>query len=279
MVFLGINSENKVTISIYQIKVISSAKADRKAMDLIMNKEQNKDTKKLPGFYIAVCCCVLAIGAAGYFTQKSETKHTSKTLQNIEDKTDDKIVSTIPPTKIPTHEAEQGEIFTPAPTVPLQASHVIPIDDFAADNPDLEASVTVNAEEALSFTKPTPGEIIASYSDKPVYNEALDDWRCHNGIDIAVNEGGSVCAAADGQIESIDYNAMGCYVTITHSDGYVTKYMQLESAGEFPVGSQVKKGDVIGVIGKSKAETASQPHLHFEIHQNGDALNPAEAIN
>ena len=32
-----------------------------------MNQQQKKETKKLPSFYIALCCCVLAIGIAGYY--------------------------------------------------------------------------------------------------------------------------------------------------------------------------------------------------------------------
>lgn len=236
-----------------------------------MNKEQNQKTK-LPGFYIAVCCCVLAIGAAGYFTQKKQSVNTSSAVQNAEDTTP---VTTVLPTKIPISSIPERSIETPAP---IPASNIIEAEDFAEDNPDLEASVTAAAEEILSFVMPAAGEILEQYSDKPVYNSALDDWRTHNGVDIAVNEGGSVCAAADGTISEVTYNAMGCCVTITHSDGYVTKYMQLDSAGESREGAAVKAGDVIGTIGKSTAENVKDSHLHFEMYKDGTCLNPAEAL-
>ncbi len=242
-----------------------------------MNKEQNKENRKLPGFYIAVCCCVLAIGAAGYFTQKKETQDSGITVSKAE----------ITPTPIPTKAPALPTIAPVADTVPSsvpQAEESKPViaeapkADYTEDNPDMEASVTVNAEETLSFVQPAVGEILAQYSDKPMYNDVLGDWRTHDGVDIAVNEGGSVCAAADGTIDKITYDAMGCCVTLTHSDGYVTKYRQLESAGEFQEGAAVKKGDVIGVIGKNSAETTSAPHLHFEIYKDGECLNPVDVI-
>ena len=256
----------------------------RKAMDYIMNKEQKKETRKLPGFYIAVCCCVLAIGAAGYFTQNKEAKNTSVTINDLEENTQTytpEPMTTVMPTKIP---ASVQEEIVPAQTEqPYEETAAISeqsnaVEDYAIDNPDLEASITVAAEESVSFTKPVPGEILAQYSDKPIYNEALDDWRTHDGVDIAVNEGGSVCAAADGTVSEIGYDAMGCFVTITHNDGYMTKYMQLESAGEVQAGAAVKKGDVIGVIGKSTAESVTEPHLHFEMYKDGELLNPSEAM-
>lgn len=42
-----------------------------------MSKEKQKNTGRLPGFYIALCCCVLVIGVAGYFadTKQKETEN------------------------------------------------------------------------------------------------------------------------------------------------------------------------------------------------------------
>lgn len=250
-----------------------------------MNKEQNKETRKLPGFYIAVCCCVLAIGAAGYFTQRKDAVKTGVTVHDAEDNSETSTNTPISdmPTKIPSSAYEAtAPTVTEEPYEPYTETASISsadaADDYTTDNPDLEASVTVAAEDNVIFQKPASGEILSQYSDKPVYNEALDDWRTHNGIDIAVNEGGSVCAAADGVVSEIGYDVMGCTVTINHDDGYTTKYMQLESAGEVQEGDAVKKGDVIGVVGKSTAETVKEPHLHFEMYKNGELLNPAEAI-
>ena len=255
----------------------------RKGYGSIMNNEQTKETRKLPGFYIAVCCCVLAIGAAGYFTQRKDAVKTNVTVDNAEDT---ELFTNAPetaiPTKMPLSETEESlPSLTETESIPYTeaaSASSVKADDYTADNPDLEASVTVSAEENVIFQKPANGEVLANFSDKPIYNEALDDWRTHNGIDIAVNEGGSICAAADGVVSKIDYDVMGCSVTIDHADGYTTKYMQLESATEVQEGTEVKKGDVIGVVGKSTAENAREPHIHFEMYKDGEVVDPAEAI-
>ena len=54
--------------------------------------------------------------------------------------------------------------------------------------------------------------------------------------------------------------------------------MCLESAGEAKEGAEVKKGDVIGVIGKSKAEGVKESHVHFEIYKDGTCLDPAQTM-
>ncbi|MBQ9599971.1 MAG: hypothetical protein IJR33_09230, partial [Clostridia bacterium] len=47
-------------------------------------KNQEKKKRKLPGFYIALCACVLMIGIAGYVTQThtDETKTVVSTSEN-----------------------------------------------------------------------------------------------------------------------------------------------------------------------------------------------------
>ena len=36
-----------------------------------MNKQEKQESRRLPGFYIALCCCVIAVGVAGYFTERA----------------------------------------------------------------------------------------------------------------------------------------------------------------------------------------------------------------
>ena len=56
------------------------------------------------------------------------------------------------------------------------------------------------------------------------YNETTRDWRVHNGVDIAAEEGTPVMAAADGQVYTVyEDETMGTTVVIRHEDGYTTK--------------------------------------------------------
>jgi murein DD-endopeptidase MepM/ murein hydrolase activator NlpD len=43
------------------------------------------------------------------------------------------------------------------------------------------------------------------------------------------------------------------------------------------VGNVVKAGDVISIIGNSGEQTTG-PHLHFELWNNGIAINPTDYI-
>ena len=51
--------------------------------------------------------------------------------------------------------------------------------------------------------------------DRLVYNPTLEDWRIHNGLDIAAQEGTSVLAASSGTVLSVKDDAlMGTTVTL-----------------------------------------------------------------
>jgi murein DD-endopeptidase MepM/ murein hydrolase activator NlpD len=94
----------------------------------------------------------------------------------------------------------------------------------------------------------------------------------HKGVDIAVPAGTDVLAANSGTI-SIGYDAggYGNYVTLTGSDGLVTKYAHLGSV-IIADGQEVKAGDIIAKSGNTGRSTG--PHLHFEVLRNGIYLNP-----
>ena len=125
---------------------------------------------------------------------------------------------------------------------------------------------------------PASGEVLAQYSSELLFNEALGDYRAHNGIDIAADEGCSISAAADGTVDDIYSNAFGDGITISHSDGIITKYMCLGGVENLKAGDTVKAGDVIGTVGKSKGENVTEPHLHFEVFKDGIPVNPMEYL-
>ncbi|KUG04367.1 putative peptidase [hydrocarbon metagenome] len=94
----------------------------------------------------------------------------------------------------------------------------------------------------------------------------------HNGIDIANNVGCDIVAAADGTVTQAGWvQAYGRTVTIDHGYGFKTmyghNYRLLVKEGQ-----QVKKGDIIAVLGSSGRSTG--PHLHFTIYKDDTALDP-----
>ncbi len=98
--------------------------------------------------------------------------------------------------------------------------------------------------------------------------------RTHNGIDIAGDgcKGKPAVAACDGVVVRADwYGGYGNCVIIDHGDGVQTLYAHL-SAFSVQVGDVLEAGDEVGKIGSTGNSTG--PHLHFEVHVDGEIVNP-----
>lgn len=98
----------------------------------------------------------------------------------------------------------------------------------------------------------------------------------HNGIDISCPKGTPIYAPANGVITFRGYQGgFGNMLVLKHSKNLESKFAHLY---KFNVskGDRVKRGDLIGYVGSTGRSTA--PHLHYEIHQDGKAINPMNYI-
>ena len=98
--------------------------------------------------------------------------------------------------------------------------------------------------------------------------------RLHAGVDFAAPRGTPIYAAGDGTIERAGpFSSFGNYVKIRHNGTYATAYAHLNGfARGIRQGKRVRQGDVIGYVGTTGRSTG--PHLHYEIHRDGKAINP-----
>jgi hypothetical protein len=98
----------------------------------------------------------------------------------------------------------------------------------------------------------------------------------HTGIDFAGKHGDAIVAVADGVVTwSGDRYGYGVMVEINHGNGYSTRYAH-NSENLVAVGDEVKKGQVVALMGKTGRATG--PNLHFEVLQNGSRVNPVNFI-
>ncbi|QIA26236.1 M23 family metallopeptidase [Thermaerobacter sp. PB12/4term] len=111
------------------------------------------------------------------------------------------------------------------------------------------------------------------------YSETMGDWRWHPGVDLAVEEGAQVVAAADGRVVAVNRDPdRGLTVTIEHDGGYRTVYASLAEA-TVEAGQQVRRGQAIGKAGQSaRIEAAAGTHVHFEIWRGDEAVDPQTLI-
>jgi murein DD-endopeptidase MepM/ murein hydrolase activator NlpD len=98
----------------------------------------------------------------------------------------------------------------------------------------------------------------------------------HTGIDFAGKHGDEIVAVADGVVSwSGDRYGYGVMVEITHGNGYSTRYAH-NSENLVAVGDEVRKGQVVALMGKTGRATG--PNLHFEVLRNGSRVNPVSFI-
>ena len=99
----------------------------------------------------------------------------------------------------------------------------------------------------------------------------------HQGIDIAAPTGTAVLAAAPGRVLGVlRSNAKGNYIELEHSDGSITEYAHLSSAGVTP-GQYVTAGQTIGQVGSTGIATG--PHLHFGVKVGGSYVDPQSRLS
>ncbi len=141
------------------------------------------------------------------------------------------------------------------------------------------SSETVMSDAQVKFIPPYEGKILCGYSPLvPVYSDTLEDWRVHNGIDIAAPLNGGVCAISDGTVENVYEDLRwGTTVVIDHGNDLKSIYSNLSVNVNVFTGEKIKKGDVIAVVGDTALfETVADTHLHFEMKSKDAWVNPLD---
>lgn len=103
--------------------------------------------------------------------------------------------------------------------------------------------------------------------------------RMHKGVDFGCGIGTHIFAAADGVV---DYagpaTGFGVLLKLRHDNGLETWYGHLS---EFPdgiaPGAAVKQGQLVALSGNVGFSTG--PHLHYEVHKDGVAVDPKDFLD
>ncbi|QOY62272.1 peptidoglycan DD-metalloendopeptidase family protein [Lysobacter sp. H21R4] len=99
----------------------------------------------------------------------------------------------------------------------------------------------------------------------------------HKGIDFKAQVGDPVMAVADGVVSFAGVRSgYGNTIEIDHGNGYVTRYAH-NSRLSRKVGGLVRAGQEVAKAGSSGRSTGA--HVHFEVWQNGQAVNPKKFLN
>ena len=107
------------------------------------------------------------------------------------------------------------------------------------------------------------------------FHPVLHYTRLHGGTDFAAPVGTPIYAAAAATVTSASPSrCAGNMVILRHENGYETRYFHLSRyADGLAAGQQVEQGHPIGFVGNPGTCTTG-PHLHYEVHINGEKVDP-----
>lgn len=122
---------------------------------------------------------------------------------------------------------------------------------------------------------PTAGFLTSNFSNLR-YHPILHIGRPHEGIDLTAPYNTPIIAPAGGRIVAVGWrNGYGMAVEIDHGIGIRTIYAHMSRTTAL-VGQTVRRGDRIGFVGNTGLSTG--PHLHYEVHVNGQAVDPLRYV-
>lgn len=104
----------------------------------------------------------------------------------------------------------------------------------------------------------------------------LREGEEHQGMDLDADEGEPVYAAMDGTVATAAASdSYGNWIELTHADGLTTRYAHCYILA-VKEGDTVSAGDLIALAGKTGDTDGC--HLHFELLENGQPMDPASAL-
>lgn len=141
-------------------------------------------------------------------------------------------------------------------------------------------SLPASSSAAPASTQPVSGRVLNSYSgDELVYSKTLGDWRTHNGVDYACAQDAQVCAPAAGKVTAVDTDGRwGSVVCIEDSAGHLWRVCGTADP-TVQTGDEVSVGQILGRAGSIPNECAEETHIHLEVLQGEQYLDPAKLLN
>ena len=136
---------------------------------------------------------------------------------------------------------------------------------------EIPLTTPINLVDSLrSYRYPHKGRITSRYGVRRRQN--------HNGIDLALKVGDTICSAFDGRVRfsKATETGYGTLIIIRHDNGLETYHGHL-SARLVEENERVVAGQPIGLGGNSGRSTG--PHLHFECRYMGQSFDPERLIN
>ena len=193
------------------------------------------------------------------------------------------VAELLPETAVPVARPDRSPAVTepPIPATPAPTEAPQPTAP-AMEQPETPPEpVPAAAEGEPIYVWPVNGETARAWAMETLsFDPTMQDWRTHEGVDVAAPLGTQVRAAADGKVVRVyEDERLGTAVVIDHGHGITAMYANLAASPTVGEGERVSLGQVIGSVGATaRSEVGEESHLHLAVWRNGESIDPAELL-
>lgn len=245
------------------------------------------------GFYIALVCCLLAIGLSGWYLWRAF--QTASSLAPVSAGAEVTVDAADPSpadaeASLSLSEEEDEADLSAAPAQPPEEK-TVDIVGQAVTEEEAPAMTPVEVPEPAEapaesepvapkpqrWQMPVEGEVSMAYShDELAYNAAMGDWRIHDGVDFSAGFGDEVLAACAGTVSAVEDDLyLGRTVKVDCGEGITVLYGNLAEDCVVDVGDKLEPGNLIGAVGDTAAgESSGVAWLHFAVEKDGESVDP-----
>lgn len=157
--------------------------------------------------------------------------------------------------------------------------------DYTLDKVFIKDTIPVSKNENNMIIKPYTNDKVKVYSyfydfegdtkkqlDSLIYYE--NTYMQNNGVDYSNDEEFDVVSILDGEVISIEDNAIyGKVVTIKHNDNLKSVYSNVKNV-LVNVGYKISQGEIFASSDTYKVDTKVRSLLHFEVYYKDNAIDP-----
>lgn len=158
----------------------------------------------------------------------------------------------------------RGAVSTPAPVTPTPVAMPETPAPNATPTAAPVVSGTTRQVAGITWARPTNGQIFSNFGGT------------NKGVKYSGQSGQPIYAAADGEVKysGSGLRGYGNLLIIQHNSKYLTAYGN-NATIMVKEGQKVKRGQQIATMGNTDA---TQTQLHFEVRENGNAVDPTKFV-
>lgn len=157
--------------------------------------------------------------------------------------------------------------------------------DYTLDKVFVKDTIPVSKNESNMIIKPYTNDKVKVYSyfydfesdTKKQLNSLIyyeNTYMQNNGVDYSNEEDFDVVSILDGEVISIEDNAIyGKVVTIKHNDNLKSVYSNVKDV-LVNVGYKISQGEIFASTTSYKVDTNVKSLLHFEVYYKDNAIDP-----